>query len=110
MTCRVCSRPLRTKSHSITDRPGTLVHFGRGLCATCWPKHRDQHPFTRRSGPELLAEVDHLDGTPEQIATRLGVTLAAIARAAYRHGRPALARTYDAAYQRARYQPSRKAS
>ena len=100
--CRHCGRTLRSMGQTVTDQPGTLLHAARGLCTCCLKWHGGEYsPLTWR-GTELLAEVDALAGeTPERIAARLGVTVAAIAQAAYRAGRYDLARPYHTIARRA---------
>lgn len=92
MTCRHCDRPLRPAAVRSADRPGTVAHRGRGLCRPCWNAHRDDYDLIARSGPDILADVDALDGIPErEVAARLGITVAAITKAAERHNRPDIA-------------------
>lgn len=46
--CVGCGRPLRGKRDPKT--PGTILHFGRGLCVTC-ASHRTREPKTDRAAP-----------------------------------------------------------
>ena len=105
MNCRNCDRTLRPIRTTIEDHPDTALHQGRGLCWTCYhrPGVRDQWDVTKRPGPDLLAEVDALGQVSEhEAAARLGVTIGAIARAGYRHGRLDIARRFNAVARRER--------
>ena len=94
--CRHCGRPFHTISHTAPDQPDTVRHYARGLCHTCHYRHADDYPRLQRPNTELLAEVAALAGeSPQRIAERLGVTTAAIARAAHRAGLPNIARPYN---------------
>ena len=94
--CRHCGRTLRSMGQTVTDQPDTVRHYARGLCHTCHDRHADDYPRLQRPNTELLAEVAALAGeSPQRIADRLGVTPAAIARAAHRAGLPNIASTYN---------------
>lgn len=105
MTCRNCDRPMRPSGAPAADHPGTVPHQGRGLCWACYmrPGLRDRWDVTKRPGPDLLAEVDALGQISEyEAAARLGVTIGAIARAGYRHGRLDIGRRFNAVARRER--------
>lgn len=39
-TCVECGAPLRPRGRSADEAPGTLAHYGRGLCRTDGLRHR----------------------------------------------------------------------
>lgn len=76
-----------------------MLYRALGLCSSCWKRHKDG-PRKYWKGQDLLEEVEMLDGGPELIARRLGVTISAVAAAARRHGRPDIAAVYERAQHR----------
>ena len=94
MTCVECKRPMRCgRGARIEDHPGTVQHFGRGLCATCWERAQKagtlaDYPSTLRRWDELAEDYVILRGegyTIDVIAERLGMTLKALDKALQRH-------------------------
>ncbi|MFD2421623.1 hypothetical protein [Amycolatopsis pigmentata] len=75
------------------DRAAKVRHSGRGLCTTCYvrAKRRDElidYERVSRPAVEVFEDTRRLAGeclTHAQIATRMGMTLAAYERAIYRH-------------------------
>jgi hypothetical protein len=92
-------RPNRTLA---SQAPGTVRHVARGLCATCHtdPAIRDAHDSITHHGTDLIEDASDLLAAGESetaVARRLGVSAAAIAQAAHRHGRPDVASRFDRA-------------
>mgnify|MGYP007127663106 CR=1 FL=1 len=75
-------------------------HYARDLCKFHYMRLRKLGTIGRRTWPgaELVAEVRHLiacGDSPEQVADRLEMTPAGIAKALRRHGRPDLAPPFE---------------
>jgi len=82
---------------------------GRGLCATHYRQARRDgtiHHYdpTTRSSEEVIVEVEVCWPArgPEDIASALGMTVGAVARALAKGGRPDLAQPFDVEYARGR--------
>jgi len=63
---------------------------------------------SRRNREELIAEVRMIGGPPEEVARRIGTSLEAISRAAYRCGDRELGRTFGNPARRVRKHHSRR--
>lgn len=107
--------PTVTRALLVCARCGRLDQgHGRGLCGGCAYRCRregtiEDWPRVKHSAEEVLEEVLHSAGkrTPQEIADALDVTLGAVARSLHRLNRHDLARPFQRAYDRSRYQ-SRK--
>lgn len=92
MRCVQCERPIRAAQQLLKDHPGTVASGARGKCRTCHMRGNKPRAW---AGQELLAEIDHIQDHPENVLRRLNVTAAAVEKAAYRHGRPDIARQFS---------------
>lgn len=107
VNCVACKRVTRPRGVRQEESPGTVLYRSLGLCAACWKRHK-YGPRKLWRGKDLLEEVQALDGGPENIAQRLGLTPGGIARAARRQGEPELAVVFERAQWRRRQEAREK--
>lgn len=90
----------RRKMITCLDCEREQPHKGRGLCAACWTRRYktgrlEGRPGLIRTRQQVVTDVQRLGAAPAtEIAQRMGLAPASIARALYRAGRGDLARPF----------------
>lgn len=99
MNCRHCGRPVRPRSATAEQYPGTTRVEGRGLCLTCHqdPDVRIDYESHWHNREDLLEDVRAALAAgrrPSEVAAAVGLSRGAIAKAAQRSKDYAVARQF----------------